>query len=752
MNFTEVETVASAIQNLKDADLRRRDNRALIDSLYNGAPPFSQKEEQENHIRVNVNWGEGADIILKAREQYENAFLSSDLYFKVHVPNAPKSKKTMIEGELTQLSNRLMKGNRAYMHTEREKWSSVSLHGVGPRMWEDQWKWRPYFVAVPDLLIPTDTELTFDSLNHFAARRFLTAGQLFRKTFGRAEDKRDPGWDMEAVRKVLDNYKDLVQNPNNYNWADHPEQMVQLWKQNSAQLDNDAVPKIWLWDFYYQDDESDSPAWYRKMILDNDCVAASRNFGAEKSKFIYDHKRPFAQSIDNILHVQFCDGNNVPPFMYHSTRGLGQRLYDTVQMLNRLRCQFMQKVFDDMMHLFHIEDPVDRARLDQIYIGLNYGAFPQGLRFLTREERYTPDAKLVEMQMSNLKQLLGEGSAQYTSDIDTGTAKEQTAYEVATKLNQATKLTGSMLNLAYIQEVFAYREICRRLTLPNSPEWDVKKFQNDCLKAGVPEEWINSERWEIEVVRTLGSGNTQLEAAQAQALMSVRPLMNPEAQNEVLHDFVFSITHDPKRANRLAPLDAAMPVTDTIANTEELAAAWLQTAVQPKPGLNPIEAIETMLKKMTEAVEVIQQNGGVATDKEQVNGLVMAGSYTQQWIAQLAQDKTQKQRVKQYSDALGKLMNMVKAFAQRWQEQQQKQNGNGMNPETMQKLQANQLLTQQKLQSKKLTDAQKMQQKNQAFLADQGRKNLKTMSDIHHTAMQTGINALRQPSNPMSEE
>lgn len=754
MNFSSPELIATTIQSLKDADRKRARNRALLDALYNGDRPFTDKEEQENHIRVNVNFGEGSDLILKAREQYENAFLSSDLYFKILVPDCPNSKRTKTEGGLTHLVNRLMKRSRPYLHTERMKWASVGVHGLGPRMWEDKWKWCPYFVAVPDLLIPTDTDLTLDGMNHFAGRRYFTPGQLFRKTFGCPKDKRDPGWNMKAVSKVLDQYKDLNLNPNNYNWADHPEAMVQLWKQNVTNYDQDAVPKIWAWDFYHQEDDEGSSCWYRKMILDTDCVAG-RQSGQEEIVFLYDYGKPFADNLDQILHIQFADGNNIAPFMVHSVRGIGLRLFDTVQMLNRLRCQFMQKVFEDLMNLFHIDDPVDRARLDQIYMGLNYGAFPQALRFVTKEERYTPDANLMEMQMANLKQLLGEGSAQYTSDIDTGTNKEQTAFEVSTKLNQATKLTGSMLNLAYVQETFAYQEICRRLTLKGSPEFDVKRFQNECLEAGIDEKWINSERWEIEPVRTLGSGNTQLESAQAQALMQVRPLMNPEAQNETLHKFIFAVTHDPKLANRLAPLDAVPPITDTVHDTQLIAAALLGTPVAPKPGLNPMEAVTTMLGEMQVAVQGIMQSGGVASDKKQLDGLVLSAQYVGQWLQQLSQDKTNKQFVKQSGDRLGQIMNMVKGFGQRFMEAQRAKNGGGnnINPEVVQKLQANQAITSQKLQANAQKHQQKLIQTQQKFAAQQQQNRLRALSDVHDRGLEAGLEAgNRQSKNRTFEE
>lgn len=696
MNFSSPEKVSSVIQTLKDAELRRSPNRALINSLFNGSPPYTKSEADENHIQWNVNWGEGSDLLLQAREQLENAHLSADLAFTITVPDAPKSKQVFIGHELTQRVNRLIRRSRAYFHTERSKWGSVALHGPGSQMWQDAWGWRPYFVGIDDLLVPTDTELPLENLHHFAVRRRISPGQLFRKTFGRQPHQRDPAWKLDTVKKVLNQIKDTNQNQNSWNWAEHPEKMAELWKQNSMYFETDAVPVILAWDFYYQEDDSERPCWYRKILLDNDCVAARAVSAEDPIVYLYDSPKPHAEKLDHILHIQFLDGNNVPPFMYHSCRGLGQRLHDAVQALNRLRCQFIQKVFEDMLLLFRATDPIDRSRLDKIYLGMNYGLIPDGLSFVTREQRYSPDARLVEMQLANLKQLIGEGSSQYTQDIDTGTNKERTATEVSALLNQNTRLTGAMLSLSYVQEAYAYEEICRRLTLKNSLDWEVKRFQNECLEAGIPEKWLDSSKWIIEVTRVLGAGNTQLEQAQAQAMLTVRPMLNPQAQNEVMHDYVFAMTHDPKRANRLAPLDGQPQVTDTVHDTELAFGALMSgSQITPKPGLAPAEVCGTMLRLMGITVQQIMQADGVGRP-EQVQGLQLCIRYTGAFIQQIEQDKTQKDLAKRFGDALGQIVNFVKAMAQRQQEQQAK---NGQDPELMQKLQAQQALDAQKLQT-----------------------------------------------------
>ena len=756
MNFSTPEKVGSVIENLKAGELKRAPNRALIDQLFNGFPPYSAEEEKADHIQVNVNFNEGAQLLLQAREQYENAFFSATNFFTVKLPDAPKTKRDYYAGTITTEINKLMKTSRqafAYLHTQRSKFGSVVLHGVGPQMWEDKWKWLPFFVGIEDLLIPTDTELTLENLTHQAVRRRMTPGDLYRKTFGAGKNA-DPGWNMTGVAEILDSYKDLNQNQNTWNWAQHPEKMQELIKQNVIMYDVDSTPKVGLWDFYYQDDKT--AKWHRCMMLDSDCAnTGTRNNETNPNKFIYKREEPYADSLDQILHLQFGDGNNKPPFLYHSIRSLGWLLFDVVSLMNRLRCQFTQKVFEDMMLMLRALDPSDRSRLDQIDIGPNRMILPDGLQFVTNDQRYKIDPNLVQTLVANFKQLMGEFSSSYTQDLDNGTSKERTAFEVQALLSQTAKLTGSMLNLAYIQETFAYQEICRRLTLKESPDFTTKKFINRLKEKGIPDKWIDSKRWEIEPERVLGNGNPQIEFAQAQALLNIRPMLSPEAQQRVLNMYVFGVTRNAKLAYELAPPDGGPKVTDSTHDSEMAFGTLMQgIPMQPKPGLNPIEVCETILGLMEQEIAKIDQKGGMATPA-QIDGLINAATYVQSFIQMLAQDDNEKQRVKMYGDALGQIMNRVKQFAKLITQAAQQQNGKGdggIDPETQAKVQAMMLTTQAKLMSKNASDQQKMVQKNKAFAADEQRKNMQALSQVQRDAMLATAEAANKPKEGGGEE
>ena len=753
MNFSTPNRVAEIIENLKQVDIvERAPARAAVDALFNGLPPFTTKEAEDNQIQLNVNFGEGSDLLLQGRQQFENAFLSTGNYFSIRLPDAPESKRQNYEGILTQEANRPLKKSLAFLHTQRQKWGSVVLHGRGPTMWPDDEDPIPFFVALPDLLIATDTDITLENLNYFAVRRRMKPGQLYRKTFGKGKNV-DPGWKMNKVESLLKAYKNQNLSFNNVDPYTQPERWNEVFKQNLLYWDSDVAPTITMWDFYFTEDESEHGEWRRGIIMDNDCIPMSASTQTPLD-WVYAPTRVYADKLSQVLHLQFSDGNNVPPFMYHSCRGMGVRLYDAVMLLNRFRCQSLQKMFEDLVPWFQVNDPADKARLEAFYVGMAYATVPQGLGLMTREQRYSPDPRFVEMAESSLKQLMGEGSAGYVQDVDTGTSKERTAFEVNALLNQGSKITASMLNLAYLQESFSDFEIVRRLFMPTTHNFISKRVQAACRDNGVPKKWMDSARMVVEHERVLGSGNSQIEMAQAQALFGIRQALSPQGQSIVTNKYAFSITHDPALTNEIAPRDGAPHVTDSIHDTELVFGTFMAGGmVSPKSGTNPIEVVETGLKLIGATVQQINATGGVGTPA-QVQGISGFAQYVGGYIQQLAQDPANKERVKQYGDVLGKLMNQVKAFAQRQQQAAQRQNGNGngIDPVKLVNAQLAQQTGQQKLIQKEQSHRQKLSQKQQDFALKQQQDKAKTLSDISlKTAQGVAASRSKPPPSPFDE-
>lgn len=724
MNFSDPEKISTVINRMKEADLTRAQNRANIQRLFNGEKPYTDQQAIENSIQTNVNFLEGTRIMHDARSQWNNAFLKKN-FFTVSLTKGDPLKRQTYGNQIGANINRIMKNSAEYMETFQAVGANIFLHGPGPSMWEKSDKWCPKAIGIEDLKLPSNTLKSFSNLSHFAIWKEFSYGELYKLTHG---NKVDPRWNMEAVNAALSEIKNQNTEFNNIDIANNPEAFAEKMKANLGYYDSDAVPTIKAWEFYFHDDEND---WWNKRII-LDCATKVDT----QKEFLY-QKDNYAKKHSEIIHVQFADGANKAPFYYYSIRSLGWLLYDVCRLQNRLRSKFNDQVFGDMLWLFYVGSPEDRDRLQKIDL-YHMGVMPDGARFVPAAERFQPRADLIQMAMSQNRQNMSENSSSFTQDVNDGTQKEMTATETMARVNSASSMVSAMLNLAYGYEKFRYNEICRRFCIKNSDDPEVKKFQEKCKRDGIPDELMDVEFWEIEPEKTLGAGNKMLQIAQSDKLMAARAAYDPDAQREILHIFTEVNTDDPQLANRLVPLKKP-EINDAIMEAQWASGALMQgLPVAIKQGINHIDYVEALLVAMQSVIGRIEESGGMATAQE-ILGLQNVANHLQQHMQIIAQDESQQQRVKQYGDSLGKMMNMVKAYGQRLQEQMQKQaEASQVDPAAMAKVQAEQA----KLGMEQAAHAQDMIQRQQEFEADQKRKNAEFLQRLQQESAKTQVDIL----------
>jgi len=755
MNFSSPDKVYTLIEAMRVADQPRAFNRALIDDLFNGLPPFSESQAKDNLLQTNVNFLEGPNIAHSARRQLHNAFLKPGNYFSVSVDYGPPHLKMGWGNTITKYLNKPLKMSMPYMETLRATFAQLVLHGIGPVFWEDQTKWCPYARGVEDVLVPSGTLVTMENLDHLAVFRRYTAAELYRKTHGKYVD---PGWNVKLAERVVATLsKEYAQTTNWNDWR-FPEKLAQDIKENAGYYGSDAVPTVNCWDFYYLNDEGDE--WQRKVIIDSQNPAntdgLSTLYGANKD-FLYQSKKAYAPSLDRFMHVQFADSSSVAPFRWYSVRSIGYLLYAVCHLQNRLRCRFTDSVFESLLWYFTNVADEDREKLLQIQLH-HMGIIPQGVSFVPANERYQPNEALVQMGMSQNRQLMSENSAAFVQEVNDGSRKELTATETMARVQNANAMVGAMLNLAYIYQTAQYREIARRFCVSDDP--DCKAFRDKVMKEGVPKEALDIERWNVEPERVLGTGNKALEIAQADRLMAARNLYDPEAQRTILHIYTEANTDDPKLAESLVPMQPDR-ATSTSENQASAAISTLMLALPyaPSRDISILEFTDVLLKLFGTLVQQYEQSGGMAT-KETIRGMAFTSQYIQALIQHIAGDPNEKQRVKVYMDQIGQIDGLIKAFAQRLAEQESQVQ---MDPETMAKIQAQNALTQNTIATKNALTQQKLQQgaikfdqrleqneikqqvalgeqatRTRADLAEQG---LRTAADLQEQDIRTALDA-----------
>lgn len=765
--FDDVGTAEQVVWDMRLADFPRGANRALLNKLFNGEPPQSRDEAEQSQNQVNRNFLEGTNLLSQARAQWNNAFLKQATYFGVTLDSGPVFKRQEWGHIITKNINKQLKRSRPQMEQIRAEGAQVVLHGIGPCTFSDRRNPIPTPLPVSSWMTPSETDLDLENLEYQAFFRELTPYQLYELTHG---PKRDPGWNMKAVDEAWRYAREQLQKePASSNYQYMPERIAELAKQDVGFWGSDAVPTIDIWDLQFRDSKK-GDGWYRRIFLDwgvgSDTLSQrspkpeSRNLKTkdEYGGFLYTSgNRRFANHIGEIIQCQLGDCSAVAPFKLHSVRSLGWMLWGVCDILNQMRCRFTENLFMQFLWWFRVAGENDFKRIKKAMFE-NMGVIPAGIGMVPAQERYKPDEAFVRMGFDEVTGIMNRFASSFTNDLEE-IGKEETATGTMARVHSINSLVGGMLTLAYDYAKHKYREQCRRICIKNSPYRISREFQKDCLKEGVPPEMLDAERWDVEPDRALGDGNKVLEMAIIQFLQGIRKNLGPDSQRKVDHMSIVSATDQPALAEDLAPIQGQNKLSPS-SHDAQLSSDRILRGLDfmPSPEMVPEDYVQVWLHDMGTIIGQIQQSGGVG-DAEKLMGLGNLAKHVQQFLAQMETNEDDREKVKQYKDILTQMVNHIKGFAQRLQQQQAKQNGGGAGAADAVK--ARTMMQQAAIKERNTiqSHALKTAQKQTSFELEQQRKDRELNAEIRRENARTGqelmnnrLRMLTEQTKPQNED
>lgn len=776
MRFDTAALVEEVLWDMRIAEEPRAADRALILRQFNGAPPFDEATAEDNNIQINVNDLEGTNVLAKARRQWNNAFLKPANFFIARTDSGPAHKRSEWSQIATRNANRLLKRSRKMVGQIRATGANTLLYGIAPVMWKDRRSVIPGPVPVGSLLIPSETEIDdFDeSLQYFAVFREWTPTQLWEMTHG---PRVDPGWNMPLVKAQLEYVADeLRKSPNALAYQYMPERIEELIKQDKGFFGSDATPTVDVWDFYFREAE-DGAGWYRRIVLDWGVGAdvLARHIDARKKPdsrgkdkdgketFLYSSgKRKYAMSSSEILHLQVGDCSPYAPVKYHSLRGLGWMLWGICDLQNRLHCKFNEAVFEQLMWFFQTAGNTDMVRLKKVLLE-HMGVIPQGIKYLTANERFVPNQGLIEMAFARNERKIADSSTSYTQDFERSSGGQaRTATETMALVNASQALASGVIEEAYTYEAFKDTEIFRRLNLKGSKDTMAAKYRLGCLRDGMPEEMLDAERWYVEPEQVIGGGNKTAQMATVQFLQSIRKNLPPNGQRLVDNLSIGAATDIPELAEEMAPLGETRPISNSQHDAQE-ATPRLLRGLEFRPPKDAIfeDYVIVWLHDGNTELQRIFKRGGTAT-MDELTGLANISKHVRLFLGQMAQgaegkgEEESKQKLREYGDMLKQYDNHVKGLLQRFQQQakaqaQQAGQGGGNGAETAAKVQAMLIQANSKAQIADRAAQQRTAQKQLQWEAGERRKDMQIQADLQREGVKTRHDLLADRMKALAE-
>jgi hypothetical protein len=228
----------------------------------------------------------------------------------------------------------------------------------------------------------------------------------------------------------------------------------------------------------------------------------------------------------------------------------------------------------------------------------------------------------------------------------------------------------------------------------------------------------------------------------ADKLMAVRPNLDPAGQKEVDRIYILANTDDPRLERALVP--DVKGVSTSVMEAYSFFGTLMQGVPVPiEEGINHEEVIQVLLQAMGAIIQRCMQNGGMATE-EQITGFNTVAQNIGMHLKKFAEVKTNAPKAKQFGDQLGKMMNEVKAFAQRLAEQKKKEQAGGqMDPAAQAKIQAIALTAKTKSDLASQSHAQKTAQRELSWQMEEQRKMKEHQVEIAREDLKTAVEIRR---------
>lgn len=739
--FNTAAEILTQIGQIQWATQPIQQNRAKINRLMNGDPPWTDAERRANRLNTNINWLEGPRIVKNSAYQLTNAFFGPGDYFSIALDTYSKIpiwKRDEWATSLTSYVNKALRDSQLLESTIEQAVAQVVLHGPGPSLWRKKHSPVPETCGVDDVLVPSGTLADMSNLNFFAVYREWTWSQLHDLVHGPATDR---GWNVDYVDALLTAlYKQPLQPLYQGNRWLFPEKIAEDWKENASWFAASALGRALAWDCYFLNE--DSGKWNRRILLDYNNITPE----SLRNQFSVEHARPeflfeaddYADDWRHLIHWFIGNCSTVAPYRYYSIRSIGYQLYGPCFTQNMVRNRETDHVLQSLLTWFRNVSEDDREQVENIELH-HLGIFPQGASMVTAQERYTADWNLVGSYISQNRQLMAESSAAYLPDIAVeGEKPAMTATESVIRNNASVTLTSSVQNQLYRQAKGFFTEIVRRICLQDKRD-PVTAEVLKCMKRDqIPPLVLDSDIIEVTPNRVMGGGNRAVELTTARALFEAKGAFGPTADLPIRRKYMLALTNDPEFVR------AALPPEPTVSDSSLAAQYAFGTLmegapVQQKGTINEVDYIETLLQMAAQVMQPLEQlqsdPSALPIAAERIAGLVNVVGHIEQHVQVLAQDEAARERVRAYERMIQELMQQLRAYGQRVAQMEQAQAGGGgetaaIDAKTQAQVAAMQTIAQAKAQIAMGNAQVKQQHKDIQFVSEQQRKDAQTVAEI----------------------
>lgn len=692
--------------------------RARAQALVNGEAPYDSNELKSKGLThvVNANFGEASAIMEAALAPY--------IELQNGVPRIANVIMDSYDGESNEDSE-IISEEFDWMIKE---WSDYSYNmqllsrefvgdGVGVAMWPDERSvfWEP--CGLKDFKVARDTKVSDEAIEVAIVNRSMSVSELYNY-IKNPEIAKKLGWNINAVKQAI--WKASTKKDKWKNYTSHWEDFEREIKENDLYAGESAYHRAEL--VYGYNKEFDGK--FTQLIGSRD-----------SSDFLYERYSRYGNV--NQCFVIFTYG--VGQGTFHTIRGLKSKIYNQIQVSNRILCQAAQAAIT--AGLIQLQGDAEAIQ-DFQYIEVGpYTFIPSGL---TPIQLQPPAVATQGLPVYNLmSQVLQNNTGSYRSRQVTPEGQARSATEVVQQARQESTLNAAALELFYTPYNKLLTEQYRRAVNPLLTANDkggklALEFRRRCARRGVSIERMR-DFLKVTAMRAMGDGSPVMTEMASKQLMELYSLMDEKGKENTLRAVVAGIPGvgyqkvnlfvDEKGPRRVIDFDIANLENGNIRQgIQQMVHDSQNHAVHIEAHIPMVaEIIEAHRQQQVPDEQAMQILRPAADHITEHLVLFSTNSYRKQEVNEL---KRQLQNVTAYIDELEQqVINRMMAQQSQMQEGAVPPEGQQVDPKAEMELQKAQLKLAE-MQEKRMMSQEAHQQKMETIRQQMALNDLKTRSSI----------------------
>lgn len=656
MAKTDAQNAHSDVAKMIQDDEPRAKKRTRVSGMISGKPPYNPtklREAGQGH-RCNTNFREGEGIMNSRYASLFDLFLDTKTLIDARIRN-----RNIARGYANHFESIIM----TELHELLEEWTgfdyemmmniiSQTEHGMSSMIFTDEDDWRPQAFGAGAVLFPEKTKAHVDAIECYAVMDTLSASRIVELM--KNDKAAELGWSMEVLKKALA----LIEG----NQQSTDTRLDELQKEIEAQTYNAATKwsPVQIAHIYSKEKKDGESRIMHRIILRD----------TETEKFLFEGKH----YADKMKEFTVPFPANIGNGYFHSIKGLGHKVFPTVETNNRFLCRAVDGAMDSASLIVSFKaGQANRGKTirmgSQIYL-------PPGAELARNETgRNIQGLTYMHQLLTAISQSsVGQKRPGITALSQDDKGKNTARGETINATNEA-KMEKMEINFYYKQWDLLYSIMGPRIFKFKDAE--SRAFKERCIEKGVPEKLMNAKYWKFKAPRLIGHGSATMKHLLTQDLLQIASHLPQIGKQNLIQDFI-AARGTPDHVDRYYPVheDGAIPTrAHQMAQFENNDLMQSQNCIVSTEDWHVIH-MEVHLDFFMSYGQKVVQSGDPNMVMEAVKAIGVIVDHMGNHMAYLKGDELHEAKFPELQQRFKKFIQMVKAIqgaAQSIEEDQKKQ-------------------------------------------------------------------------------